>query len=311
MGIVLVVLGGLMAFLATDHLSWAIMMILTGLAGWVAGRVWPRNEPASRTLRALGLIALAGVILQGVLGGLRVTLLQDAIGIVHAALAQMFFALIAVICLLNSGGWRRLSAAGDFTGPTRAFAWLVGLTTVLVFAQLMIGAGMRHQHAGLAVPDFPLAYGEFWPETDEASIQSYNRQRIEVVWANPITAGQVRLHMVHRLVAFGILAAVVVVAARSWRYGRGHPARRWGVLWLGLILGQGVLGAATVWSNKAADVATGHVVVGALCLVTGVLFTRVCFHLRGQERIARISSVTAAGPSDNFPPVSSAVPEAR
>jgi len=37
-----------------------------------------------------GRLAFAAVILQGVLGGLRVVWLKDQIGIFHAALAQLF-----------------------------------------------------------------------------------------------------------------------------------------------------------------------------------------------------------------------------
>ena len=42
--------------------------------------------------------------------------------------------------------------------------------------------------------------------------------------------------------------------------------------WLVLLLVQIGLGAATIWTNKAADVATGHVMVGALALLTGALW---------------------------------------
>jgi hypothetical protein len=35
-------------------------------------------------------------------------------------------------------------------------------------------------HAGLAIPDFPLAYGGLWPATDAASIETYNQTRVEV-----------------------------------------------------------------------------------------------------------------------------------
>jgi cytochrome c oxidase assembly protein subunit 15 len=38
-----------------------------------------------------------------------------------------------------------------------------------------------------------------------------------------------------------------------------------------MILAQASLGAWVIWSNKAADVATAHVVLGALSLVTGTL----------------------------------------
>jgi cytochrome c oxidase assembly protein subunit 15 len=140
--------------------------------------------------------------------------------------------------------------------------------TILIFGQLLLGATMRHQHAGLAIPDFPLAYGRLWPATDPASVAHYNQQRMEVAAANPITAFQIRLQMVHRLVAVLILAAV---AACAWLTRRGAA-----FAWLGLILAQAVLGMATLWSNKAADIATAHVVVGALSLALGASLSIVC-----------------------------------
>jgi heme A synthase len=41
--------------------------------------------------------------------------------------------------------------------------------------------------------------------------------------------------------------------------------------WLGLVLAQVALGAATIWSNKAADIATLHVLIGALTLALGTI----------------------------------------
>jgi len=40
---------------------------------------------------------------------------------------------------------------------------------------------------------------------------------------------------------------------------------------------QVALGAATIWTNKAADVATAHVMFGALSLVTGALWCLIGF----------------------------------
>jgi heme a synthase len=42
-----------------------------------------------------------------------------------------------------------------------------------------------------------------------------------------------------------------------------------------LVLAQFALGAWTIWSNKAADIATSHVFVGALTFMTGVLLSVV------------------------------------
>src|SRR6266404_3792627 len=70
--------------------------------------IWIWRVDERRWLRNLGFAALGAVILQGGLGGLRVTLLKDEIGIFHALLAQAFLGMLVVITLATSQLWRRL-----------------------------------------------------------------------------------------------------------------------------------------------------------------------------------------------------------
>ena len=56
--------------------------------------VWLWLSDNRRWVRNLGVIAVVGVILQGILGGLRVTMMKDQIGIFHACVAQAFLGLI-------------------------------------------------------------------------------------------------------------------------------------------------------------------------------------------------------------------------
>jgi cytochrome c oxidase assembly protein subunit 15 len=146
----------------------------------------------------------------------------------------------------------------------------VRITTLLIFGQLVLGATMRHQHAGLAIPDFPLAYGKVWPAMDSQSLELYNQHRMENTAVNPITSFQIGLQMAHRIVAGLILVAVAFCA---WGIRNEKTLGRLGVAWLTLILCQAFLGAATIWSNKAADIATAHVVIGALSLAMGAVMT--------------------------------------
>ena len=159
---------------------------------------------------------------------------------------------------------------------------------MLILAQLVLGATMRHQHAGLAIPDFPAAYGKLWPAMDAQSVANYNQHRIEVIDLNPITSLQILLQMLHRLAALVILGAI---AAGAWLARREHSPgdiiRKLTVLWLALVLTQAFLGAATIWSNKAADIATAHVLVGALLLALGAC---LCVILLKELRLARQSS---------------------
>ena len=80
----------------------ALVLGLSGFVGLAASIGWPLNEPAAPWLRRLGLLAFAAVVLQGILGGLRVVLFKDQIGIFHAALAQLFFVLLCALALFTS-----------------------------------------------------------------------------------------------------------------------------------------------------------------------------------------------------------------
>lgn len=287
-GAVLLPLGAAVAVIFPGRWQDAVILGAAGAVALGASFVWPRCEPQARWLRRLGLLALGLVIFQGVLGGLRVTLYKDELGIVHATLAQLFFVLIGALALFTSRWWRELSKhpptaprsglgqLGRAEGITPGLHRIYGGVTLLVLAQLILGATMRHEHAGLAVPDFPLAYGKLWPATDADAVAGYNRARLETRALNDLTATHIHVHMAHRLTAVGIFIAVGV----CWwftrgRVPRGHPLRRLAAFWFGLVWIQFGLGAWTVWSNKAADIATLHVVTGAVTLLTGALLTLI------------------------------------
>lgn len=235
------------------------------LAAWL----WLKEE--RRWLRWLGVIAFVAVCVQGLLGGLRVTLFSQTLGIFHASLAQMFFLLICAIAFFVSGVWRRLVESERKVEFHRYFRPALLAATVLILCQLGLGATMRHQHAGLAVPDFPLAYGKIWPPTDAAFLEEANRKRHDHRDFSDITAGQVYLHMAHRVTACAILLLVGACAVLSRKGARHAMVSRMSAGWFSLIFVQALLGAYTVWSNKAADVATAHVAFGALSLVAGGL----------------------------------------
>lgn len=303
-GFVLMTAGAGVLLLKTERWQDAVVLGITGIASCSISLAWPRSEPAPLWLRRLGLVAFAAVVLQGVLGGLRVTAIKDELGIFHAALAQLFFCLICAIALFTSQSWLHGKTNRDRESRVgSALAWGFSLTTCLIFAQLVVGATMRHAHAGLAIPDFPLAHGRWWPDTSPEAISLYNQQRIEVIAAKPITAAQVVLQMVHRITAVGILLSVMLcAAAATWRMGARHKLSRLSLTWTGLILAQVGLGAWTIWSNKAADVATLHVLFGALSLATGVIACIVCFRMAWPVVGCAGSSATVFATGAELPP---------
>ena len=173
-------------------------------------------------------------------------------------------------------------------------------TTILIFGQLILGATMRHQHAGLSIRDFPLAYGKLWPATDPASVALYNEHRVEIMNYNPITAFQIQLQMVHRVVAVLILCAVAFCAGKAWqKFSWRNPITKLATVWLGLILCQVALGAATVLSGKAADIATAHVLLGALSLATGAMLSIIAVRSPMAARQAAVSSPAETRPSES------------
>jgi cytochrome c oxidase assembly protein subunit 15 len=306
---------------------------LTGIAGVVllAAAIWARNAPAVRPLPLLGWVAFVAVQLQGLLGGLRVVLLKDEIGIFHATLAQVFFVLLCTIAILTTEWWRSVGANSRGPGGSRLNmeavetvdlpslrsvtslkrgvnergsprvdwpVWTMASLTLLILVQLILGATMRHQHAGLAIPDFPLAYGKVWPAMDAKSVELYNQKRIEATAVNPITGFQIALQMVHRLVAVLILAGI---AASAWlarrQFGWKDPLSKMTLGWLILIVAQAILGAATIWSDKAADVATVHVLLGALSLASGTVISLTAWKVFSATSATAVGAVRTSRPT--------------
>ena len=222
--------------------------------------------------RILGVAAVGAVIVQGVLGGLRVTMLKDEIGIFHACLAQAFFGLVVIIALVTSRSWRAPAAVA---GRGKSLRGVALTTTVFIYLQLALGATMRHQHRDLAITDFPTAYGQWIPDTSAAAIAKINAAR-DTIATSDVSATQIWLQMAHR---FG---AVLVAIGVIWLFVSAHrenisPLRGLSTAWLIGVLLQLTLGAWTIWSNKAADVATAHVALGATLLGLGAIICAFCF----------------------------------
>ena len=246
------------------------------LAAWL----WMADP--RRWMKRLGVAALAAVILQGVLGGLTVLfLLPTAISTAHAGLAEIFFCLTVAIALFTSDGWNRSEPRVDDAQLRR----LATTTTALIYAQIVVGAMMRHSDAGLAIPDFPLMFGGLVPDH----------------WDSKIA-----IHFAHRVGALIVVASMIATFARVWFHqqterGLTKPA---GLLVV-LVAVQVTLGAMTVLSGRAVWINSLHVVCGALVLATSLVLTlrswRVKFavlaSMGGEPGTAPVNTVTASTPT--------------
>src|SRR5947207_12639047 len=241
--------------------------------------IWLWCSESRNWVRNLGVIALGAVILQGVLGGLRVTMLKDEIGIFHACLAQGFLGLVVLITVTTSRFWKTLANVVVDPKKIRTIETIAITTTVAIYAQLALGATMRHQHRDLAILDFPTANGAWIPETSAAALAKINAWR-DARALSDVSAFQIWLQMVHRFLAAIIAIAIVAFCARVWREIRDFAAlKRLSLLWVALIFGQIALGAWVIWSNKAADIATAHVALGAVMLSFGVSISAICWRI--------------------------------
>jgi heme a synthase len=279
--------GGIL-FEHTHRLMGSLVGFLTIILAvwlWLSGdRQWVRN---------LGVIALGGVILQGILGGLRVTMMKGEIGIFHACIAQAFLGLLVVIALVTTNVWRSLANQRiDFQKftPTKTLAIAI---TIAIYVQLALGATMRHQHRDLAILDFPTANGVWLPDTSATALAKINAWR-DARGLSDVTAFQIWLQMAHRFLAFVIAIAVVAFFLRVRKDApRFAVLKRLSIFWVALVICQIALGAWTIWSNKAADVATAHVALGAVVLSFGVSISAICLRISQREA----GRPAAAGPA--------------
>ncbi|HEY2432573.1 MAG TPA: COX15/CtaA family protein [Vicinamibacterales bacterium] len=225
--------------------------------------VWTWRVEPRAWVRRLGFAALGAVILQGVLGGITVLLfLPPAVSIGHAGLAQIFFCLTVTLALVTSPGWTYTVDPVD----DRMLRRVAAVTTALIYSQILIGATMRHNAAGLAIPDFPLAFGHLIP---------------------PVWNAKVALNFAHRVGALVVTTAIVATSSHVLYH---HPRRRelaWpALLLLGLVAVQITLGAFVVWSGRNPAINTAHVVNGAAVLGTSLVLTLRSFRA-GFERLVQ------------------------
>jgi cytochrome c oxidase assembly protein subunit 15 len=212
--------------------------------------LWTWRVEPRRWVRTLGFLCLGAVILQGVLGGLTVLLLlPPPVSIGHAGLAQIFFCLTLTLALVTSPGWRSaaLPVADPMLGRVATF------TTAAIYAQIILGATMRHTDAGLAIPTFPLAFGHLIP---------------------PAWTPQIAIHYAHRVGALVVTVAVLATAGHVLFHHRDrHELVGPSILLLAFVCWQVTLGAFVVLTGMNPLINTAHVVNGALVLGTSLVLT--------------------------------------
>src|SRR5262245_1346447 len=99
-------------------------------------------------LRVLGVIAVLGVVLQGVLGGMRVIFNERTLAMIHGCVGPACFALTAALAVVTSRRWRDARKSLDkwMARPESAKGVAVMATAlpILAYLQIVLGAQLRH-----------------------------------------------------------------------------------------------------------------------------------------------------------------------
>jgi cytochrome c oxidase assembly protein subunit 15 len=211
-------------------------------------------------LRKLGVVLLAAVIVQGLLGGLRV--LRDRgwgqeLALIHGCFAQLVFALTVSAAVVTSRKWLESFDRGgeSLAGPGLRRA--TGIMLGLIYLQIVFGAVLRHTY-------------------------------------NPLGPRG------HLLIAFAVVAAVAWVLKAAWDQHRSERALFIPALALaGLVMFQLMMGVeawmlryTAVSPGHQLGVRTTHVLIGSLILAAGVVTTL-------QARRGRIPTTSPASDMTN------------
>lgn len=218
--------------------------------------IWILRRESRPWLRRLAVFAFILVILQAIVGGLRVLLepekipdwdtsLGQVFAMLHACLAQAFVCVLLAVAAACSYGWIKRP------NPVSVRVRRIGVILVgLLFVQLAIAAVMRHSFAGLAIPFFPYSTKDHG-------------------WLPPIWGFKISIHFAHRVMALIISIAVVVYSISIWLDRNASQGLKTGAsLLVTLLCLQVLLGASIIWTFRDPSFTTGHVLVGALTLAT-------------------------------------------
>ena len=219
-------------------------------------------------------VTLVWVCLQGAFGALTVTMkLFPAIVTLHLLGGMMLLALLKIqsVRYAQAQGEQRASTV---TGGMRL---LVLATCALLWMQIALGGWVSTNYAVLACTDFPSCQNSMWPSMD------FNQGF--TIWRELGASGSAEgdnisfqaltaIHYVHRLAAYVVFTAMIVLAVRLHRSGVLRTEARWlgglAVFQFATGLGNVLLG----WPLLAAVMHTGGAAAMVIVITGVVLRTR-------------------------------------
>jgi len=225
-----------------------LVLCLSVWAAFLETRGWARVLTWGALVAVLGQAALGGLtVLRGTYFDWGHT--DPVVSALHATLAQALLAILVAYATVSAPGW--VAPLPRAKAPAVLAHAAAGLAA-LVFVQIVAGAVMRHQGAGLIIGDFPLNNGRLIPE---------------------FSSWLVALNFAHRCGAW-LLACLGGGFALSVAFNRALDpwVRKPAAFFLAAVLVQFLLGACVVWTRLGMPALTSaHVVGGSLLLCSSLV----------------------------------------
>jgi cytochrome c oxidase assembly protein subunit 15 len=232
-------------------------VVLAAWTWWEDPRAW---------MRKLGIGAVVLVVAQGILGGLRVLWVSLDLAMIHACVAQLFFAVLVAMTLFVTDTWRGRRGVLP-TGS--ASQWLRGWSyaaAVGIYLQIVLGALLRHPGAGMS-------------------------------------GGYTALHVTGAFVVVGVVLGVFVLAEKHFDALPAIRRTAWvltGTMGLQFVLGLASLlltlyepaGQGGVWAYVGLTV--GHLVVGALLFGASIVMALLASRTRAPAPAQETASSSPA-----------------
>ncbi len=212
-------------------------------------------------------LTLAWVCIQGAFGALTVTMkLFPAIVTLH------LLGGVVLLVLLTHQAVRYaqvLRASAQVVLAPGLRKWLITVLA-LVWLQIALGGWVSTNYAVLACSDFPTCQGSWWPEMHFQQGFELWRELGKTAASEHIDfASLTAIHYVHRLFAFGVLAALSLLAWRLHRVRGLQITARWVLALAAWQLATGLSNVVLGWPLLAAVGHTG----GAAALVVVLSWT--------------------------------------
>ena len=230
-----------------------IFVLVTAIVAWRQAR----ELPSASTLAGIAVVLL---LAQVILGAITVRLeLPKEVATTHLATGTALFAVLIMLATLT---FQRGKTLQPFLVKNPLM--LVWLAAGLTFAQMVLGAYVRHNGAGLACSD--------------------------AILCSPSGQPLVLVQLLHRLMALVVLVFVHTAGARTLRVSKDPVLRRSALAAMMLVLVQIGLGVLSVTTQLSTHATTAHLGV-ALALLGTLVFMATRLALWGRAAAMAVQKV--------------------